>query len=316
EEYGVAQISMNLTNISVTPVHIAFDECDKRARERGIRVTGSEVVGLIPLQSMLDAGRYFLRKQSRSTGISDGELIKIAVKSMGMDDLAPFHPREKIIEYVLAGEQSDQLVKLPLEALVEITASESVAPGGGSIAAAVGALGAALGTMVANLSSHRRGWDERWQEFSDWAEKGKASQERLLTLVDTDTDAFNGVMAAVRLTATTEEDKAAKHAAVQDATRCAIEAPLEVMREALNSMELIAAMENIGQESSLSDAGVGALCVRTAVLGAGLNVRINCADLENESQRAKYLAEAEILEQRAQSQENEIMQSVLSKMNS
>lgn len=316
EEYGIAQISMNLTNISVTPVHVAFDECDKRARERGIRVTGSEVVGLIPLQAMLDAGRYFLRKQHRSTGISDAELIKIAVKSMGMDDLAPFNAREKIIEYVLAGDAQNKLVDLTLDALVQITASESVAPGGGSISAAVGALGAALGSMVANLSSHRRGWDERWEEFSVWAEKGKSAQEELLQLVDEDTDAFNGVMAAFRLPGGNDAEKAERERAVQSATRAAIEAPLRVMRAAMGCMELIGTMADIGQETSISDAGVGALCVRTAVLGAGLNVRINCEDLADATAKAEYLAQAAELEQRVQSAEDEVMACVRSKMNS
>ncbi|MFT7671198.1 MAG: glutamate formiminotransferase/formiminotetrahydrofolate cyclodeaminase [Planctomycetota bacterium] len=314
EEYGVAQISMNLTNISITPVHLAFDECDRSARERGIRVTGSEVVGLIPLQAMLDAGRYFLRKQERSTGISDAELIKIAVKSMGMDDLAPFNPEEKIIEYVLAVGSEEKLIDLTTRGLVELTASESVAPGGGSIAAAVGALGAALGTMVANLSSHRRGWDERWAEFSDWAEKGKVFQEELLGLVDKDTEAFNGVMAAFRLPASTGEEKKAKEDACQAATRHAIEMPLQVMESALASMELISVMTDKGQESSISDAGVGALCARTAVLGAGLNVRINCVDLGNQEQRKAYLERAAKLEGLAQATEEDILGRVRAKM--
>ncbi len=316
EEYGVAQISMNLTNISVTPVHVAFDECDKRARERGIRVTGSEVVGLIPLQAMLDAGRYFLRKQERSTGVSDAELIKIAVKSMGMDDLAPFVPEEKIIEYVLAAEQPKQLVDLSVRGLVELTASESVAPGGGSIAAAVGALGAALGTMVANLSSHRRGWDERWEEFSDWAEQGKTSQETLLRLVDADTEAFNGVMAAFRLPTGSDAEKAAQKAAAEAATRHAIEVPLRVMRESLGAMPLIRAMAEIGQETSISDAAVGALCVRTAVLGAGLNVRINSADLQDLAARAEYLKQADELEAEVQKLEDQVLQVARAKMES
>ena len=314
EEYGVAQISMNLTNISVTPVHVAFDECDRRARERGIRATGSEVVGLIPLQAMLEAGRYFLRKQERSTGVSDAELIKIAVKSMGMDDLTPFDPREKIIEYVMQDGSQKRLVDLSLQGLAELTASESVAPGGGSIAAAVGALGAALGTMVANLSSHKRGWDERWEEFSDQAEKGKAFQTELLKLVDEDTEAFNGVMAAFRLSAKSDEEEAQKAAAVQAATRNAIEVPLRVMEVALASMEVIAAMAEKGQESSISDAGVGALCARTAVLGAELNVRINCADLEDTAARDGYLTRAEELARRACAVESEILGQVRSKM--
>jgi len=317
EEYGVAQISMNLTNISVTPVHVAFDECVEKARERGVRVTGSEVVGLLPLSAMLDAGRYFLRKQERSTGVSDAELIKIAVKSMGMDELAPFDPDEKIIEYVLAkraGLRGRQLVDLSARGLVELTASESVAPGGGSIAALVGSLGAALGSMVANLSSHKRGWDERWEEFSAWAEKGKAAQERLLDLVDRDTDAFNAVMAAFRLPESTPDEEAAKRAACEAATRGAIETPLEVMEVALGTMELLAAMTDVGQESSISDAGVGVLCARSAVLGAGLNVRINCADLGDEAARGSYLERAAELEARAREAESEILERVLARM--
>ena len=316
EEYGVAQISMNLTNISVTPVHVAFEECDNRARDRGIRVTGSEVVGLIPLQAMLDAGRYFLGKQKRSTGVSDAELIKIAVKSMGMDDLAPFVAREKIIEYVLEDAEATRLVDMGLAAFTEETASESVAPGGGSIAAAVGALGAALGTMVANLSSHKRGWDERWEEFSAWAEKGKEFQGALLRAVDEDTDAFNGVMAAFRLPESSDEEKAAKAEAIQAATRHAIEVPLGVMEQAVASMEVIGAMADIGQESSVSDAGVGALCARTAALGAELNVRINCGDLEDVGQRATYLARAEELAAQAGAMESKILERVRAKMDS
>ncbi len=314
EEYGVAQISMNLTNISVTPVHVAFDECCERARDRGIRVTGSEVVGLIPLQAMLDAGRYFLRKQKRSTGVSDAELIKIAVKSMGMDDLTPFDPREKIIEYVLEGKERNLLVDRTLEGFTQETASESVAPGGGSVAAAVGALGAALGTMVANLSSHKRGWDERWEEFSDWAEKGKANLEELLALVDADTDAFNAIMSAFRLPQGSEVEKATREKAIEDATKQAIEVPLRVMEVSLASMEVIGGMVEVGQETSISDAGVGALCARTAVLGAGLNVRINCGDLKDEASRESYLGKAAELEGRAIAVESELLEKVRAKM--
>lgn len=314
EEYGVAQISMNLTNISVTPVHVAFDECCERARDRGIRVTGSEVVGLLPLQAMLDAGRYFLRKQQRSTGVSDRELIKIAVKSMGMDDLGPFQPEEKIIEYVLAKGTPKRLVDLSLEEFTEVTASEAVAPGGGSVAAAVGALGAALGTMVANLSSHKPGWDDRWEEFSDWAEKGKALHEKLTRLVDQDTDAFNAIMEAFRMSQASEAEKAARSEAIQAATRGAIEVPLAVMETALASMEVIDAMSEKGLQNSLSDAGVGALCARTAVLGAGLNVRINCRDLEDDSQRQEFLNRASTLETQAIEAEAVIVARVREKM--
>ena len=310
EEYGVAQISMNLTNIAVTPMHVAFDECCERARERGIRVTGSEVVGLVPLHAILDAGRYFLRKQKRSTGVSDAELIKIAVKSMGLDELTPFEPGEKIIEYVLEDKSAAPLVDLSLRGFVELTASESPAPGGGSVAAALGALGAALGAMVANLSSHRRGWDARWEGFSTWAEKGKAYHDELLRLVDSDTEAFNDVMAAFRLPSGTAEEKATQAAAVLEATKRAIEVPLEVMQQSCDSMDVIAEMASIGQETSLSDAGVGMLCARSAVLGAGLNVRINCADLTDDGLKAEYLARAAALEERAVAREAEVLAAV------
>ena len=310
EEYGIAQISMNLTNISVTPVHVAFDECCERARDRGIRVTGSEVVGLIPLEAMLDAGRYFLRKQQRSIGVSDSELIKIAVKSMGMDDLAPFDPREKIIEYQLQDVARKQLVDLSVKGFTEETASESVAPGGGSVAAAAGALGAALGTMVANLSSHKQGWDERWEEFSDWAVQGKAQLEELLHLVDEDTNAFNKIMDAFRMPGGGEAEEAAKQEAIQAATRQAIEVPLRVMEVSLASMEVIGKMAEIGQQTSISDAGVGALCARAAVLGAGLNVRINCKDLKDAAAREGYLGKAAELEERAIARESEILERV------
>ena len=295
EEYGVAQISMNLTNISVTPVHVAFDECVDKAQARGVRVTGSEVVGLVPLSVMLDAGRHYLEKQKRSTGVSDRELVKIAVKSMGMDELAPFDPDEKIIEYKLAQGGAAKLVDKSVTGFVEETASESPAPGGGSIAAAVGAFGAALGTMVANLSSHRRGWDERWQEFSTWAERGKAAQVELNQLVDKDTDAFNAIMDAFRLPQGSAAESAARDAAIQDATRGAIETPLRVQEVALEALEVCRAMAESGMESSISDAGVGALCARTASHGAYLNVRINVGDLSDEGERKAYVERAEAL---------------------
>jgi glutamate formiminotransferase/formiminotetrahydrofolate cyclodeaminase len=310
EEYGVAQISMNLTDISVTPLHLAFDECCERARDRGVRVTGSEVVGLVPLSAMLDAGRYFLKKQQRSTGVSDAELIKIAVKSMGLDELVPFDPRKKIIEYVLEEGAAPRLVDLSTRGFVELTASEAPAPGGGSVAALVGALGAALGTMVANLSSHRRGWDERWEEFGEWAERGKVHHDELLRLVDADTEAFNAVMAAFRLPDGTPDERAEREAAVLAATCGAIEVPLRVMQAAHDSMEVIARMAEIGQETSLSDAGVGMLCARTAVLGAGMNVRINCAELTDAARRDDYLARAAALEEAATAREREVVEAV------
>jgi len=307
EEYGVAQISMNLTNTSVTPVHVAFDEVCRSAESRGIRVTGSELVGLVPLGSILDAGRYFLRKQQRSVGVSDRELIKIAVKSMGLDELAPFNPDDKIIEYAIADRSKPRLVDLNLRAFIEETASESPAPGGGSVAAALGALGAALGTMVANLTSHKRGWDDRWEEFSRWADQGKASQDQLVSLVDADTDAFNEILAAFRLPKGTAEEKQARAAAIETANCGAIEVPLRVMEVSLESMKVLREMATNGMKQSVSDAGVGALCARGAVLGAGLNVRINVSGLKDEAVAQGYRARAEELTQQAITDEAEIL---------
>jgi glutamate formiminotransferase/formiminotetrahydrofolate cyclodeaminase len=307
EEYGVAQISMNLTNISVTPVHVAFDEVFARAEARGVRVSGSELVGLIPLEAMLDAGRYFLKKQKRSTGVSDRELIKIAVKSMGLDDLYPFKPEEKIIEYMIGAEGPPGLADKVLRDFMEETASESPAPGGGSVSACMGSLGVALGTMVANLSSHKRGWDERWEEFSDWAEKGKALQEELLRLVDEDTDAFNRIMAAFGLPKNTEEEAKARQAAIQEATKHAIEVPFRVMKTAAASMELLKAMAETGNPASVSDAGVGALALRSAVRGAFLNVRINAGGLDDREFVNEVLKEAEGIENQVVEQEEEIL---------
>jgi glutamate formiminotransferase/formiminotetrahydrofolate cyclodeaminase len=277
EEYGVAQISINLTNINITPVHIAFDEVCAKAKERGIRVTGSELVGLIPLKAMLDAGKYFLLKQQRSTGVSEKELIKIAIKSMGLDELGAFKPEERIIEYLLAEKGDSKLISLSLADFADETASESPAPGGGSIAAYIAALGVSLATMVANLSSHKKGWDDRWKEFSDWADKGQHYKNELLKLVDADTKAFNQIMGAVGLPKTTEEEKTARTKAIQSATKYAIEIPFKVMQLAHESMEVIKAMAENGNPNSISDAGVGALCARSAVMGAFMNVRINAA---------------------------------------
>ncbi len=311
EEYGICQVSMNLTDVSITPIHIAFDEVANKASDRGIRVTGSELVGLIPLQAMLEAGRYFLRKQQRSTGLSDRELIKIAIKSMGLDELGPFVPEQKIIEYVIAGgSDSGPLSALSVRAFTEETASESPAPGGGSVAATVGALGAALGTMVANLSSHKPGWDARWQEFSDWAEKGKACHDELLRLIDADTQAFNAIMHAWRLPAKSDDEKAAKHAAVQAATLGAIETPFRIMQVALESMEVAKVMVQEGLQASLSDAGVAALCARTAVIGAHLNVQINGADFDDKSRLQKFLDEGAAMQKSAVQIEQEILQIV------
>ena len=277
EEYGVAQISMNLTNINTTPVHVAFDEVCSKASTRGIRVTGSELVGLIPLKAMTDAGKYFLTKQQRSIGVSEAELIKIAIKSMGLDELGPFNPQERIIEYMLANPAHSKLVNMTLTAFANETASESPAPGGGSISAYVAALGISLGTMVANLSSHKRGWDERWEEFSNWAQQGEQYKSELLRLVDADTAAFNKIMEAFALPKATPEEKAQRTQAIQAATKYAIEIPFKVMETAYNSMQVIKAMVQTGNPNSVTDAGVGALCARSAVIGAYMNVRINAA---------------------------------------
>ncbi|MCG6187077.1 glutamate formimidoyltransferase [Maribellus maritimus] len=315
EEYGVAQISINLTDITVTPVHVAFDEVCERARERGLRVTGSELVGLIPLSAMLDAGKYFLGKQQRSLGISDEEIIKIAVKSLGLDELGPFEPKKKIIEYVIAENTGERLVEQTLKQFSEETASESPAPGGGSISAYVGSLGAALGTMVANLSAHKRGWDEGWEEFSDWAEKGKNFHSALLNCVDKDTDAFNQIIAAFAMPKSTEEEKTNRKRAIQEATKNAIEVPFKVMQLSFDSMEVIKAMAEAGNPNSVSDAGVGALCARTAVEGAFLNVKINASGYEDKNWLSQVLTQAENLLRSAREKEKEILETVNSKIN-
>ena len=314
EEYGIAQISINLTDIRTTPVHIAFDEACKRATERGLRVTGSELVGLVPLKALTDAGRYFLQKQKRSTGVSQKELIKIAVRSMGLDELAPFEPEKRIIEYLLRDKVDKQLIYNSLLEFSEQTASESPAPGGGSVAAYLGVLGASLGTMVANLSSHKKGWDERWKEFSDWADKGQLLKDELLSLVDADTDSFNGIMQAMALPKATEEEKQKRKMAVQQATRVAIEVPLRVMECALQSMELIMAMASEGNPNSVSDAGVGALCARSAVWGAGLNVKINASGYDDTDYVSTLLKKVSAMEQEAQEKEKAILAVVASKM--
>ncbi|MHC4696020.1 MAG: glutamate formimidoyltransferase [Planctomycetota bacterium] len=315
EEYGVAQISMNLTNISITPVHVAFDEVCEKAEARGVRVSGSELVGLIPLGAMLDAGKYFLRKQQRSIGISDKEIIKIAVKSLGLDELYPFKPEEKIIEYAIAADKKrNLLVDMSLTDFVEETASESPAPGGGSISAAVGAMGVALGTMVANLSSHKRGWDDRWEEFSDWAVKGKTYHDELLRLIDEDTDAFNKIMAAFALPRGTDAEKAERDRAIQQATKEAIEVPFRVMQKAFESMKVMKAMAEFGNPNSVSDAGVGALCARLAVMGAYLNVKINSGDVQDKEWIDEILAQGREIQERAIALEKEILNIVNAKM--
>jgi len=283
EEYGIAQISMNLTDISITPLHEAFDEVCRKADARGIRVTGSELVGLIPLKAMLDAGRYFLRKQQRSSGVPDSELIKITVKSLGLDDLYPFKPEEKIIEYILEKKDDKSLVEMSLNDFMNKTASESPAPGGGSVSAYLGALGVSLGTMVANLSAHKKGWDDRWEEFSDWAEKGKAYQNTLLYLVDEDTRAFNKIMEAAGLPKSTIEEKAVRKKTIEETTRNAIRIPFRVMETALQATEVLEAMAQSGNPNSVSDVGVGILAVRACARGAFLNVQINTSWIEDKT---------------------------------
>ena len=307
EEYGIAQISMNLTNIGVTPVHVAFDEVCRAAEARGIRVTGSELVGLIPLQAMLDAGRHFLAKQQRSTGVSEKELIRIAILSMGLDELGPFKPEERVIEYLLRDPSAEKLVALTLRDFCDETASESPAPGGGSISAYVGALGAALGAMVANLSSHKKGWDERWSEFSDWAVRGQQQKDELLRLVDADTHAFNGIMTAFALPKGSDAEKRFRQEAIQHATRTAIEVPFRVMEVVFGSFALLRAMAAGGNPNSVSDAGVGALCARTAVLGAFLNVRINATGYNDKEYVADVLARGQAIVDNAIAEERSIL---------
>jgi glutamate formiminotransferase/formiminotetrahydrofolate cyclodeaminase len=316
EEYGIAQISMNLTDLSQTSLHAAFDEVCRKAEARGMRVTGSELVGLVPLGALLDAGRYYLRKQGRSLGIPDHEIIKIAVKSLGLDDLKPFEPLEKIIEYKLASQspRPTLLVDRSLTGFVESTASEAPAPGGGSVSAAVGALGAALGSMVANLSAHKRGWDARWEEFSNWAEQGKELYEELLGLVDEDTAAFDGILAAFRLPQTSEAEQAVRHQAIQEATKRAIEVPLQVMEASLRSMKILEAMAHEGNPASVSDAGVGALCARTALRGAFMNMQINSGDLEDKEVVEDLLARGRTLDEKAAALESEILEAVSNKL--
>ncbi|MDY0279308.1 MAG: glutamate formimidoyltransferase [Salinivirgaceae bacterium] len=314
EEFGVAQISMNLTDITVTPLHIGFDTVCDRAHARGIRVTGSELVGVVPLQAMLDAGKYFLRKQNRSTGVSDNELIKIAVKSMGLDELYPFDPNKKIIEYILKGDCSKALINKTLVDFANETASESPAPGGGSISAYMGAMGAALSSMVANLSSHKRGWDNRWEEFSDWAEKGKAIQNELLKLVDEDTNAFNLIMSAFELPKGSDQEKIDRKQAIQNATKYAIEVPFKTMELCFAAMDVAKAMAEIGNPNSVTDAGVGALAARSGVLGAFLNVKINAAELDDKTFAASMVTKGETIVKKANELEATIWKLVEAKI--
>ena len=317
DEYVIAQVSMNITNINVTPLHVAFDEVCRCAQNRGVRVTGTEIVGLVPERTLLEAGRYFLEKQQRSTGIPKEDIIKIAIKSLGLSDLKPFNPREKVIEYLLEDENGDDkaLVKMTVKGFAEETSRESPAPGGGSVAAYMGALGAALGTMVANLSSHKPGWDDRWEEFSRWADKGQALSDELLVLVDEDTRAFNKIMEAFGLPKKTDEDKRLRSEAIQAATLFATQVPLQTMQAAFGAFELCQAMAEHGNPNSVSDAGVGALAARAAVLGAGLNVKINAASLKDRETADKMIAEAEQLIAEAQKKEAEIIGIVERKIN-
>lgn len=310
DEYGIAQISMNLTNIQETPLHIAFDECCKSAQARGLRVTGSELVGLVPKSVLVDAGKYFLKKQKRSSGVSERELIHIAVRTLGLDELAPFDPTVKVIEYLLEEKSANKLVDKTLVEFANETASESPAPGGGSISAYVGALGVSLGTMVANLSSHKVGWDDRIDFFSDHAVKGQALKDQLLSLVDADTQAFNKIMDALKMPKATENEKEARKAAMHSATIGAIEVPLKVMNVAFESMELLRQMAENGNPNSVSDAGVGALCARTAVEGAALNVRINCSGFDDVDFVNEALSKADSTLMQAKVMEKEIIEIV------
>ena len=315
DEYGIAQVSMNITNINVTPLHVAFDEVCRCAQNRGIRVTGTEIVGLIPKRTLIDAGKYFLRKQNRSTGIPEEDILQIAIKSMGLDDLKEFNPREKVIEYLLEDEnKSKKLIDLTVKGFADETSRESPAPGGGTISAYMGALGAALGTMVANLSSHKAGWDARWEEFSNWADKGQKIQAELMTLVDEDTEAFNRIMEAFGLPKKTEEEKAARSAAIQAATLFATQVPLHTMQASFKVFELCKAMAEEGNPNSVSDAGVGVLAARAAVLGAGLNVKINASGLKDRETADKLVGEANEPIKKANELEAEIMKIVEEKL--
>ena len=314
EEYGVAQISYNLTDINISPLHEVFDKTCERAIARGMRVTGSELIGLVPKKVLIDAGKHFLKKQERSTGIHESEIIKIAIKTLGLDELAPFNPEERIIEYMLESDANKPLVNMSLTSFANETASESPAPGGGSIAAYCGAMGISLGIMVANLSAHKRGWDDRWEEFSEWAEKGMAYQNTLLDLVDEDTNAFNKIMDAFRLPKDTEANKVKRQEAIQAATQYAILTPFKVMETAYNSMEVMKAMAEFGNPNSVTDAGVGALCARTAVIGAFLNVKINCGDCEDKDFVADILDRGQQLVDDTCALEDEIMKITNSKI--
>ena len=317
EEYGIAQVSMNMTNLSVTPLHVAFDEVCRAADARGVRVTGAEIVGLVPKSALVDAGRHFLRKQNRSTGLPERELVRIAIESMGLGNLKPFNPEEKVVEYILEADQQKgvkKLVDMTCTGFAEETASESPAPGGGSISAYMGALAAALGTMVANLSSHKAGWDDRWEFFSDWAENGMAVMNELLYLVDEDTAAFNKIMDVFGMPKGTDEEKAARAEAMEAATLYATQVPLRTMKAAYKAFDVVRAMAEEGNPNSVSDAGVGALAARSAVMGACLNVKINAAGLKDRAVADTLVKEAEEIQALAQKAEAEVLAVVESKI--
>ncbi|MBR3826571.1 MAG: glutamate formimidoyltransferase [Alistipes sp.] len=318
EEYGIAQVSMNMTNLSITPLHAAFDEVCRAADARGVRVTGAEIVGLVPKSALVDAGRHFLRKQNRSTGLPEKELVRIAIESMGLSNLKEFKPEEKVVEYILEADEQKgvkKLVDMTCTGFAEETASESPAPGGGSISAYMGALAAALGTMVANLSSHKAGWDDRWEYFSNWADNGMSVMNELLYLVDEDTAAFNKIMDVFGMPKSTEEEKAARAAAMEAATLYATEVPLRTMKAAYKAFDVVRAMAEEGNPNSVSDAGVGALAARSAVMGACLNVKINAAGLKDRAVADKLVKEAEDIQAAAQRAEAEILAVVESKIN-
>lgn len=314
EEYGIAQVSMNITDMNVTPLHVAFEEVCRAAAARGLRVTGTEIVGLVPKRVLVDAGKFYLEKQQRSLGVPEEELIKIAVKSLGLNDLKPFNPKEKVIEYLMADEEvqarKERLVRMSVKGFARETASESAAPGGGSVSAYMGALAAALGTMVANLSAHKRGWDDRWKEFSDWAERGQDVMERLLRLVDEDTEAFAKIMDVFSMPKGTEEEKAARAEAMEKATLYASRVPLKTMQTAMEAMPVALAMARIGNPASASDAGVGAIAALAAVRGAHLNVRINAAGLKDRALAAELTDEASRIEAEAVAAEAEVLAEV------
>ena len=314
DEYKIAQVSMNITDINTTPLHVAFDEVSRCAQNRGIRVTGTEIVGLLPKRCLIEAGKYFLEKQHRSTGIPEDDIIEIAIHSLGLDDLKPFDPKEKVIEYMIADDNASKLVDLTVTGFAEETSRESPAPGGGTISAYMGALGASLGTMVANLSSHKPGWDDRWKEFSEWADKGQAIAKELLHLVDEDTEAFNRIMAAFGMPKKTDEDKAARSAAIQDATLYAAQVPLRTMKESMKVFEICRAMVMEGNPNSVSDAGVGVLAARAAVLGAGMNVKINAGSLKDRAAADALIAEANELIKKANAEEADITAIVETKL--